>query len=152
MTNQANLRKEVTISVTQHDIDEGKCKNPNKCMIKLAVARAINIPHGYIKVDATGISITRRNDYREKSFLSHNAIVNMLRFDQNKEVRPFRFKAVFHKTSKVYKASDHRQKQVNAARKKRIAEGRPDKKYNLHQRIAGVAIDKELAAEINQGR
>lgn len=144
-----NLGKTVMINVTAHDIEEGKCRDPNKCMIKLAVARAIDIPHGYIKVDATGVSITRRTDYREKAFLTHNALINMLRFDQKQQVKPFKFKLVFHKTSKVYKASEQRKAQVNAARHKRKAEGRPDKKYNLHQRVAGIAIDSTIAKAIN---
>lgn len=145
-----NLAKSIAIQITQHDIDEGKCRDPNKCMIKIAVARAIDVPHGYIKVDATGVSVTRRTTYREKAFLPHNALINMLRFDQKQEVKPFRFKLIFHKTSKVYKASEHRKAQVNAARAKRKAEGRPDKTYNLHQRVAGIAIDREMAAEINR--
>lgn len=136
---KTNLSTKVRISVTQADIDVGKGCDPNKCMIKLAVARAINIPHGYIKVDATGISVTRRTTYREKAFIPRTALKNMLAFDKDKTaVRPFAFTLTFHKTTKVYKASEHRKEQINRNRRENNPPSR-NRKYGLAKRIQGIA-------------
>jgi hypothetical protein len=129
--------KRVKISGTQADIDEGKCGDPNKCMIKLAIRRAIKCPHGYINVKANRISITRRPDYRERAFLSDIAARNMVLFDKDKSaVKPFVFWAEFQRHTNIVKRD---REQVNAARRKRRAEGRPDKTYSLAKRIVGLA-------------
>jgi hypothetical protein len=138
----------VRVSVTQDDIDKGKCGDQNKCMIKISVARAINVPHGYVRVDATGISVTRRPDYREKAFIPRQALANMLRFDKDKDsVKPFYFWLVFHKTTPVAKASEQRKEAINRNRRENDPPSKR-KKYHLNKRIAGIAIDKELAAEL----
>lgn len=130
-----NLR----IDVKQRDIDDGKCLLPNKCMIKLAVKRAIG-GHGYVAVDSTGISITRRSDYREKAFLPRAALAAMVQFDKDKtKVKPFSFVAKFFKTTKIGKTlrGDH------AKRLKRQAETRKKtgagKLYAARRRVIGLA-------------
>lgn len=148
MMTKVNLKKNVRVHVTRRDIEEGKCTDPNKCMIKLAVARAINIPHGYIRVDSTGVSITRRNDYREKAFMPRTAVVNMFRFDNKQQIEPFYFVLKFVKTTRVHKATAERREKVNQARARRKAEGRPDRQYSLAKRLRGVAVTAEMAAEI----
>lgn len=138
----------VRVYVSQHDIDDGKSCDPNKCMIKIAVARAINIPHGYIKVDATGISVTRRTDYREKAFLPKAAVRNMLLFDKpdtRNTVKPFSFIATFHKTSRVVRSSEERKARINLLRRRRAAAGIKPKKYTLHMRVRGLSAPKEGA-------
>jgi hypothetical protein len=114
-------------------------------MIKVAVARAIGVPHGYVKVDATGISVTRRKDYREKSFIPRTAIKHMLQFDKDPtQVKPFSFYLEFRKTSPVYKSTKERREQINKARK-----GKSQRKYNISERIAGIAVtDWALAKEL----
>lgn len=141
-----NMKKKVKVNVLQRDIDEGECRKPHKCAIKLSVARAIDVPHGYIKVDATGISVTRRTDFREKAFLPNSVKVYMVKFDKKLPVKPFTFTAVFHKTSKVYKSTAARRAQVNANRNRRLSEGHKPPKYNLHQRVIGLSVPKDLAA------
>lgn len=138
----------VRIPVTQADIDDGMSCDPNKCMIKIATARAVNVPHGYIKVDATGISITRRTDWREKAFLPKAAVRNMLLFDKpdtRKTVKPFTFTAIFHKTTQVVRSSEERKARINLLRRRRAAAGIKPKKYTLHMRVRGLSTPKEGA-------
>jgi hypothetical protein len=113
-------------------------------MIKLAVGRAIGVAHGYIHVDATGISVTRRDDYREKAFMPLRVYKRMLMFDNpdtRSRVKPFSFWLTFHPTTKVVKRD---KRAVNAARRIRVAaaraRGEKPKVYSLAKRIAGVAI------------
>src|SRR5262252_7260123 len=146
------LDKRVRVSVTALDIKWAKGCDPNKCMIKVATARAINVPHGYIRVDSTGVAVTRRNDFREKAFLPRVAVKAMLMFDDETTrdlVKPFSFWLEFHKTSRVHKASAERKEAINAARRARVAAGNPDRRYTLTKRIKGIAITQELAEEID---
>ena len=53
--------KKVTVHVLNWDIEGAECRKPTKCMIKVAVKRALNLAHGYIHVDATGVSIVVPN-------------------------------------------------------------------------------------------
>lgn len=147
-TLKPNLAKHVLVYVTNTDIHNSECRDPNKCMIKVAVARALRIPHGYIHVDSTGISVTRRSDYREKAFLPRIAQRKMLEFDGEAEARkrgipskvtPFRFKVEFHKTSKVAKSTEERKAQINQRRTARKAAGMKEKIYRLHQRVVGLS-------------
>jgi len=146
---QVNFNKKVRCYVTKQMIEDAKCGDPNKCMIKLAVAKGINGPGLYIKVDSTGVAITRRNDRREKAFLPRVVVNNMVRFDNNKEsVTPFSFTLHFIPTTRVSKSSAERKAQVNAARRKRKENGRPDKKYDLHTRVKGLAVSPQLLEEV----
>jgi hypothetical protein len=144
-----NLNRKVRVIVRQAHIDEGECRDPNKCMIKLAVAEAIGIPHGYIKVDARGIKITRRKDYREAAFVPEQAYKAMLAFDQGQPVEPFTMTLEFHKTTRVYKNTDERRQQINAARRQRKAEGKPDRTYSgPSKRLIGIAMTAESAQRV----
>lgn len=136
--------KIVTVRVTQNDIDEGKCRDPNKCMLKLAIKREIG-GHGYVNVKGGVVSITRRSDYREKGFLPRSAVKAMLNFDEKKLVKPFTFRVEFYKTTKI--ADAKRQAQMNAVTRKRRSEpGYKAKKYTMRQRIAGIAVGDVEAA------
>jgi hypothetical protein len=131
------------IHVNQRNIDEGKCGDPNHCMIKVAVKHAIG-GHGYVNVDASGISITRRPDYREKAFMPRKVRELMLVFDKWGRggrvgpcpVKPFSFKLTFVRTSSITKRDNGA---VNAKRRERIATGWKQKKYDMRKRIAGIA-------------
>lgn len=140
MHGNAVQAKNVTCYVTQDDIDTAQCGKPTKCMIKVALKRALNLSHGYIHVDATGVSISRNGSYREKAFLPRPALMKMLQFDRDKSsVTPFRFTLNFIKTTKV--ADAERLAVVNKASKK--AKARPGyvaKKYDMRSRVIGVAV------------
>jgi hypothetical protein len=106
-------------------------------MIHVALKRAINMAHGYVHVTTNGIYITRRDDYRERAFVPNIAAQNIVLFDDGKKVKPFDFWLEFLQHTKVVKVSRHRREQINEARRKA---GRPVKKYNISQRVAGVAF------------
>lgn len=131
--------KTLTVRVTQNDINEGKCCDPNKCMLKLAIKREIG-GHGYVHVEGGNVAITRRPDYRERGFLPRSAIQAMLDFDNKKEVKPFPFKITFYKTSKIQSAERAAQKNLIARKAYKAGAGYRKKKYNMRQRIAGIAV------------
>lgn len=129
----------LTIHVTKEDIEEGKCLDPNKCMLKLAIKREIG-GHGYVHVEGGVAAITRRPDYREKGFLPRSARVNMVKFDKNKdEVKPFTFKMTFHKTTKIYKLSAEQRKEINKKVANRKANGWKMNRHTMRERITGMA-------------
>lgn len=146
MHGNAIQSKNVTVHVTRDDITSAECLKPTKCMIKVALKRSLNLSHGYIHVDATGVSISRNGSYREKAFLPRRAMVNMVQFDKEKDllpsqrtVRPFKFTLTFFKTTKV--ADAHRAAITRAATKRQRA--RADyvrKKYDMRSRVIGAAI------------
>lgn len=136
--------KILPVAVTQGDIDDGECRMPNKCMLKLAIKREIG-GHGYVDVRNGTVSITRRPDYREKGFLPRSALKAMLDFDVGKKVKPFRFKVVFYKTTKIKTAARLIQA-AEANRKIRARPGYKAKKYTMRQRIAGIAVGDVIAA------
>lgn len=145
MHGNAVQAKIVTCFVTKEDIETAECRNPNKCMIKVALKRALNLAHGYIHVDASGISISRNGRYREKAFMPRTAQVRMLAFDSEKPVSPFRFKLTFFKTTKVKEASEEQKESTYRSHKK---SGTAKKKYDMRSRVIGVAVagDEKLAA------
>lgn len=145
---EPNLNKRIHVFVRQEHVDEGACGDPNHCMIKIAVAQAVGIANLYIRVDARGVGITRRKDYRERAFMPLIAYKKMLAFDRDATVEPFDFWLTFHKTSAVAPTSDERRAQINGNREKRKAEGRPDKRYGLAKRLKGVAFTAEAAKEL----
>lgn len=133
----------IKVRVTPSDINEGKCKDPNKCMLKLAIKREIG-GHGYVNVKGGVASITRRADYREKGFLPRSALKAMLDFDNRREVKPFTFNITFYKTTKI--TNRERMDQMNAiTRKNRAKPGYKAKKYTMRQRIAGIAVGEAVA-------
>lgn len=140
MHGNAVQAKNVSCHVTQDDIDTAQCGKPTKCMIKVALKRALNLSHGYIHVDATGVSISRNGSYREKAFLPRPALMKMLAFDRDKtSVKPFRFSLQFFKTTKV--ADADRLLVVNKSSKKiRSKPGYVAKKYDMRSRVIGVAV------------
>ncbi len=144
MHGSAVQAKTVMVRVTRADIESAECGNPTKCMIKVAVKRALNLSHGYIHVDATGISISRNGSYREKSFLTRTPVANMIQFDAEKDlphsertVKPFSFKLHFFKTGKVNKYSH----EVMAVKiKQKRDNGNSKKQYNMRSRVIGIAV------------
>lgn len=142
MHGNAVQSKTVRVHVTKEDIDGAECRKPTKCMIKVALKRALNLSHGYIHVDATGVSISRNGLYREKAFLPRRAMVNMVTFDEEKPVKPFPFTLTFFKTTKVGKITDEQRKKYTRRAK---STGAAKKKYNMRERVIGLAISKSAA-------
>lgn len=138
MHGNAVQAKTVSVAVLKDDIEVAECGKPTKCMIKVALKRALNLSHGYIHVDATGVSISRNGSYREKAFLPRKAMVNMVLFDKDKSlVKPFKFQLTFMKTTKVHKYDDETMKR-KIERKK--ANGNSKKRYDIRSRVIGMAI------------
>jgi hypothetical protein len=140
MHGNAVQAKTVTVHVTKDDIETAECGKPTKCMIKVALKRALNLSHGYIHVDATGVSISRNGSYREKAFLTRPAMMNMVKFDRDKHsVKPFKFKLTFFKTTKVADAA-RAAITSKATKKHRAKAGYVPKKYDMRSRVVGMAI------------
>lgn len=113
-------------SIIKQDIEEAACRDPNKCMIRMAVARALGIGHHYIHVDSTGVSITRRPDYREKAFLPASFVKNMLKWDRGEEIKPFTGTLKFFKTTSIQnptEKSKKRDRARQAVRREKIKSG-----------------------------
>jgi hypothetical protein len=130
----------VGINISDAIIDGSKGCDPIGCEIKVATKVAIG-GHGYVNVDASGVAITRRNDYREKAFLTRPLQAWMIAFDKwsrNAGPRPKAIKAtlVFHKTTKIVKRD---RDEINAARQARAARGIKQKKYTMRERVVGLA-------------
>lgn len=138
MHGNAVQAKNVTVHVTKSDIETAECGKPTKCMIKVALKRALNLAHGYIHVDASGISISRNGRYREKAFMPRNALVNMVKFDRNKSsVLPFKFKLSFIKTTPVKEKSE---RAIESSYRTGKASGAAKKKYDMRSRVVGIAV------------
>lgn len=139
--------KTITAHVTDDDIKNAECGNPNKCMIKVSVKRALNLAHGYIHVDATGVSISRNGKYREKAFLPHPVVRKMIQFDQVRlggtPPKPFSFRLTFFRTTKVGKITDEQRKRYT---KRAKASGNSKKKYTMRSRVVGLSISGGGAA------
>lgn len=138
MHGNAVQAKHVLVHVLQSDINTAECGKPTKCMIKVALKRALNLAHGYIHVDASGISISRNGRYREKAFMPRTALVNMLKFDKDKNsVKPFKFKLNFIKTTPVQEKSAA---DIESSYRSGKATGAAKKKYDMRSRVVGIAV------------
>jgi hypothetical protein len=131
----------MTFNVLQCDIDEGEGCNGNKCMIHRCVQRTLG-GIKYIHVDATGLSVTRRTDYREKAFLPRKVYKYLLQYDTEKKagvtctVKPFSFAVKFEKTTPIWQqATPERRAQKSAYDKKRTR-----KQYPKRYRYEGVTL------------
>jgi hypothetical protein len=147
----------VRVVVTQHDIDGGECGLPGKCMEKIAIERALrNLdPKGgdhRTRVDAGVVKFNLHGYYYEAKTpkIAKRALIQ---FDKEmlarkraqaagekfiSKVQPHRYTIEAEMGRAIVPMTLERQKKVNAARKKRILEGRPDKKiYTLRQRVIG---------------
>lgn len=134
--------KTMNINVTQADINAATCADPTHCMIHIAVKRAIG-GHGYVKVDARGVFITRRDDYREHAVLPRRAYRKMLQFDKDRaSVGPFAFGLTFAKTTKIHKYSDKQLEKRENNRRALRAAGKL-KKWNPAERYTGVAFSEQ---------
>jgi len=151
------------VQLTAEDKVEGKACNPRRCAYKLSGQRALyNLfphekHHHRVKVDASGIRFIH-GGYRYVAPLPSKVKRNMIRFDGSLRCRkckqldegfcpkhdfkPHQFTVDAVRERKVVKQkhSKKRQKQINVARRKRIAKRGPDQVYRLlHNRVVGLA-------------
>lgn len=145
--------KRQKIFVSDHHIDEGKCRDTNKCMVKLAIKEAIG-GHGYVNVDGGIVSITRRSDYREKGMLPRSVREKVCKFDRleearrqgrqpapGDEVKPFSFWIDWIKTTPIRKETAAQRVRANERMDERKAAGWKKKDYSLRKRIVGMAAN-----------
>jgi len=148
----------VSVSVLARDIQDGKCGLPGRCMEKVAIERSLrNIdPKGgdhKTKIDA-GIIKFNLKGYRWSSPTPRKPKIALIQFDKEEKARkradklgvdfvskvqPHSWKFVATKGDKIIPFTAERQKLVNEARRRRAAEGKPDRTdYNLHKRVVGL--------------
>lgn len=141
----------IRVATTQHDIDEGMCLIPTKCMEVLAVSRALSNQLGLtpdqisrLRVRVNGGHIHFNYDgFRWIADMPAAARNEMIRFDRDKHLaKPHSFTITARQTTKIIPMTDERREQINLARNNRIREGRPDKLYTaptIRERIVGFA-------------
>jgi hypothetical protein len=148
----------VKAHVGQRDIEEGKCGLISKCMGRIALERALrNLdPKGgdhKVKIDGGNVSFVLQG-HRWRGFAPKELKCPLIQFDKERKareraerlglpfvtkVKPFTFTVEAHKGAKIQPFTRERQEQVNEARRKRAAEGRPDKRnYDLRYRVEGL--------------
>lgn len=146
------------VEVLQRDIEEGKCMLVSRCMHKVAIERALRKidPRGgdhKTKVDGQLVRFSLRG-YRYQGLLPKSAKMSLLQFDKERrarakaeksglkflsKVRPMKYRLEVERGSKITPFTRERMEQVNAARRRRAAEGRPDKRnYDIRYRIEGL--------------
>jgi hypothetical protein len=146
------------VHTQQSDIDGGKCGRVQLCMEKIAVERALRKldPKGgdhKVRIDA-GILKFKLGGYRWTAITAKQAKRALILFDKERKarakaerlgqpfvskVKPHAFQVEAHKGMKIQQNTRERKDQINAARRKRVAEGKPDKRsFDLRYRIEGL--------------
>lgn len=156
---KSNETMSFSVITTARDIEEGKCGLVGRCMEKVAIERALRKidPGGgdhRVKIDAGDLRFTFRG-FKWRAPAPRIAKRALIQFDKERRARmraeksglPFKSKVEPHKYrvidavkgEPVQKFTRERQEQINAARRKRKEEGRPDKqKYDLRYRVEGL--------------
>jgi hypothetical protein len=148
----------VQVHVLQRDIDGGKCMLISLCMHKVAIERALRDldPKGgdhKVRCD-TGLVKCNLSGHRWHGILPRTPKLALLQFDKERrarakaeregrafvsKVKPHRYILEIQKGAAVLPFTRERQEQINEARKRRVAAGKPDKKrYDLRYRIEGL--------------
>jgi hypothetical protein len=148
----------LSISTGQSHIDDGECGLPYKCMERLACTQALisvltndlgrdptpeEVRRLHVKVDGAFISFNY-NGYRWKAPTPAVARNALIYFDQGRRwmIKPHRYKITAERKSKIVQFDDDRREQINRARQRRAAEGRPDNvttKPSIHHRVVGLS-------------
>lgn len=148
----------ISVDVRQRDINEGKCGLKAHCMHKVAIERTLrNIdPKGgdhRVRVD-NGHVIFNLRGHHWRGDLPKRAGQNLLQFDHERNARakaerngvefvskvvPHSYRLEMERRGAIKPLTRERQEQINEARRKRIAAGKPDKKkYDLRYRVEGL--------------
>jgi len=132
------------VNVKPVDIETGECRKPSKCMEKLAVERSIkelfpkDKQNPRVRVNA-GFTTFNAGGYRWRALQHRIAKAALIQFDKKHPVDPHSYTLQAQREAKLVQATPTRRRQINAARKRRIAAGRPDKRYTMHDRVVGYA-------------
>lgn len=146
------------VRVQQRDIDNGKCMLISVCMHKIAIERALRErdPKGgdhKVRIDGSLCKFNFQG-HRYQAIVPRVAKQNLLQFDHERnararaernntkfvsKVRPHNYRLEGQKGTKIQPFTRERQEQVNEARRRRVAAGKPDKrKYDLRYRVEGL--------------
>jgi hypothetical protein len=146
------------VRVTKRDIDEGKCGLVARCMHKVAIERSLrNLdPKGgdhRTKVDGGKIKFNLHG-YRWEAMSPKIVKMTLIKFDRERKARakaekaglsfqskvePVSYRVEAIRRSKIEPFTRERQEQINDARRRRVAAGKPDKKrYDLRHRVEGM--------------
>jgi hypothetical protein len=147
-----------SVSVLKSDINGGACMLISKCMHKIAIERALRKldPRGgdhRTRVDGGNVKFNLRG-YHWIAFAPKKLKTSLIVFDKEKRARaraerdgvefvskvvPHTYRVEAHRTSKIEPFTRERQEQVNEARRRRIAAGKPDKRnYDIRHRVEGM--------------
>jgi len=135
---------EFEVDTRQEHIDEGKCRLAHRCMEKLAIASALMVlfpeeTNHHVRIDAGHIKFNV-DGWRWIANTPKIASRALIDFDHKRPVKPHRYRVSAQRTTKIKPNPHERQDQINAARRRRIAAGVPDKNYtaqSLRKRIIG---------------
>jgi hypothetical protein len=146
------------VKVIQSDISQGKCGLISRCMHKVAIERALRVkdPRGgdhKVRIDGGNFRFTLRG-YKWRGMTPIKVKQTLVMFDKERKkrakaeaageafmsaVKPHAYRLEAQRGEKVQAFTRERMDQVNAARNRRRAEGRPDKsKYDLRHRVEGL--------------
>src|SRR5262245_52219 len=148
----------VTVQTTITDIKNGRCGLVARCMEKVAIERALRKidPRGgdhKVRIDGGDVRFNF-GGYKWHGHVPKSAKRALIAFDRERRAREraekrgeiFQSKVTAHKYrleavrgDKIKPMTRERQEQINEARRRRVAEGRPDKKtYDLRYRVEGL--------------
>jgi hypothetical protein len=151
--------KRFKVEVKAHHINDGACRNANKCMIRLAVEAALrelepDEPNHWTKV-ANGRLTFHSGGWHWKAELAKVALRNLIEFDKEEKarlqakldgaaflskVRPFAFTVEAHRGGRKEKPTPERAARIREMRRIRIVERREKPRlYTLKKRIVGCA-------------
>ncbi len=146
------------VVVIQRDIEDGQCGLVARCMEKVSIERALRKidPNGgdhKVRVDG-GVMKFNLSGYRWQAVTPKMAKVNLIQFDKERlprakaekagtkfvsKVKPHSYTVEATRGTKIQPFTRDRMEQVYEARRRRAAEGRPDKqKYDLRYRVQGL--------------
>jgi hypothetical protein len=146
------------VHVQQRDIDEGVCMSISLCMHKIAIERELRKldPSGgdhKVRIDGGNVKFNL-GGFRFVGITPRIVKQTLVAFDRERKararaeregvafvskVKPLSYPIKGHKIGKVEPMTKERQEQINAARRRRIAAGKPDKyRYDIRHRIEGL--------------
>ncbi len=123
----------------------GKC-NPTECWHFVAINALMDLwdPDGkhHVRIDGGHIKLNYRG-WRYVADTPLHVKRSLMLFDLERydDVYVRRYTLRFRRTTKIIKTeiTRERQEEINAARRKRIEDGRPDRVYGLRARIQGFS-------------
>jgi hypothetical protein len=127
------------VAVTDDDCERSRPGHPTSCAVSTAVRRMLP-KASYVCTKHHGLTVTINGRYLH--FAQSNKGSQAIRAFDERKVRPPALTFTLFNVRPVPKQSKERKEQINEARRKRAAEGRPDKIYigePLRLRIAKTA-------------